>query len=293
MPYSPYAQNPSLYAQSPYGSPYTSPYPSPYASPLGAAPSLYTPSPFFPTQGLWPGTPFASPYAQLSPGLAAPYTPGLATPYTTTALPAAPSPGAASTMLPPDGTPPTTPPVLQPVHVAPWLTYNPLDPRPAIRWDVASEPSNAKQWSSKLWRFAPLAPQFEERATYPGAEEKVLIVVDGVDTVQEVYGAIEVPIADPSLGDVLKAVHEFFQKRMNKDEVEKVKAMKEGNWERMIQAMADRCRRAPGLPEYEWSQGLRRVDLLGEKTAWGGLQVEYTAEGGWQLRLMLTTVEAE
>lgn len=269
-PYSPYA--------SPFPSPYTTPYTSPYASPIGGANPFLQPSPFVPNAHLWQGAPFATPYPPFAPGLATPYTPPGATP------------GASPSALLPGDIPP---PFAKSVQVAPWLAYNPYAPQPAIVWDVAAEPARARHYSEKLAHLVPLAPKFGEQATYPGAVEKLEIVVDGIDTVAELWGAIEVSGPDPTVGDILRAVHGFFEKRMSRDEVDKIKAMKEGNWERLVQAMAERCRRAPGLAEYEWSQGLRRVDCLGENTAWGGLRVEYKEDGTWQLRLTLVPVSKE
>lgn len=84
-------------------------------------------------------------------------------------------------------------------------------------------------------------------------------------TMQDVCGPLFLA-SRATVGDVLRAVHAYFQERAEEDEV---------RWARA---------RGVDLPD---AQPVRRVHLLGKQVLWGGLQRGTTPAGttGWFLRL--------
>jgi hypothetical protein len=270
------------YMPNAFMSPFTSPYASPYTTPQNSAQALYA------AAGL--ASPYRSPYG--SPIM----------PAAAYASPMPPpcyffSPGQETKEIPalvPDAAPPAG---VAAVQIAPWVSASSFgNPSPSLaKWDVRSPPSTASYMGEHRTRL-PLSKQAGEQATFPGNEAMLRILVDGPDMslLTKLYpDGIAVGSADASVDALLKAVFEFFQTRMTKDEVEAVKSHTDTAWEELVQAMAARCRASTQLAEVEWNQGLRRVDVLGEKRAFAGFRVEYLEEGAWRLRLQLTNVSKD
>jgi hypothetical protein len=109
----------------------------------------------------------------------------------------------------------------------------------------------------------------------------------------KLWPSIPVSEVDATVDEVLNAIHAFFHARMNQEEVDAARAAPDGTFAAMVAAMTARCRASPGLAEVEWAKGLRRVDVLSDSRAFGGLRVEYAESGEWSLRLALLPVAKE
>lgn len=89
--------------------------------------------------------------------------------------------------------------------------------------------------------------------------------------------------------DVLHAIYEYFQMRVGRREVERIShALGDPEiYEKMTDAMFQRCMVTPALPGYEIKNGLKRIDCLGDATFFWGLYVTYNNDRTWQLNLGL------
>jgi hypothetical protein len=125
----------------------------------------------------------------------------------------------------------------------------------------------------------------DEDATWPLPEPGATVRL-GDALAHELWGAVPLPDDDAgaSTGGVLAAVHAFLQKSVRPDEVPRIKD-EDGKWDAAVRAMADRCRNTPGVPEAEWSRGMKRVDVLGGKACVG--VIAEGEEDGWGLVLVL------
>jgi hypothetical protein len=56
-------------------------------------------------------------------------------------------------------------------------------------------------------------------------------------------------------------------------EVDYLQSLDPGNYDILVNAYFARCNVTPALPGFEQSQGLKRVDLLGDQRAFWGLWV--------------------
>jgi len=247
---------------------------------------------------LFPGSPmagFASPYAS-------PFGSPLPPPgyfFSPNASPTEIAPAPEKGTVPPEGT--------TAVQIAPWIAaparppFGAGGPGPSTlaNWDVRRGLDTATFPGDRDTRV-PLAVRFGEQATYPANEANTTLLFEGpgpeIALLNKLWPeGLTISQADASVGDIIKAVFEFFQTRMRKEEVEVLKEGEKGaaNWAALVQAMAARCRASTQLAEVEWNQGLRRVDVLGEARAFGGIRVEYIEEGGWRLKMALAPVVKE
>ncbi|RPD60226.1 hypothetical protein L226DRAFT_471623 [Lentinus tigrinus ALCF2SS1-7] len=88
--------------------------------------------------------------------------------------------------------------------------------------------------------------------------------------------------------DVVDAVYEYFQQPLLPNEAAMIERDSPDAWRQMMTSFSKRCRDAHGIADFEWRQGMRRVDCLGERHMWWGLWVTHnTANGTFQLNLGL------
>ncbi|OBZ67665.1 hypothetical protein A0H81_12226 [Grifola frondosa] len=145
-----------------------------------------------------------------------------------------------------------------------WLVPNPINPDvPHVMWDVSQHPLTAKRITGREL-VADITRYLDEQATNPPSD-KILIICD-IGMAQNMWGPIVVQKSRITVWDVFLAIYEYFQKQMTRKEVDYLASLASGNLKSMEDACYKRCLRAPALPGYEWQQGMRRVDCLGDKT---------------------------
>jgi len=172
------------------------------------------------------------------------------------------------------------------IKAAPWLIPNPYNPQsPHTFWDVCQVPSTAKRLTGKHV-IVDLKPHFDDEATSPGAP-KVHIVCD-VDIINRLWG----PIIIKSDGvvkvwDILQGIYQHLQTPLTRREVDLMTEADAKNYDKIVDAMYRRCSRDPSLPGRAWKDGLKRVDCLGDMTAFGGLRIVENPDNTWQFHLVL------
>ncbi|KAI6140982.1 hypothetical protein BKA82DRAFT_2655150, partial [Pisolithus tinctorius] len=194
--------------------------------------------------------------------------------------------------------PPLPWPTGAPVWLAPWLTPNPVNPSvPQIKWDVSTHPMTARRITG-AHVILPLDSREggsagtgidHELATLPPSDR--IIVLCDVGSMSQFWGpvVIERPGGRVTIRDLLKGIYAFFQTRLTRAEVEHISSLGPNNYGLLVDAYQRRTtqRHLGVLRDWEWREGMRRVDCLGDRTWWWGVWVTYNSNGRWQLNLGL------
>lgn len=135
-----------------------------------------------------------------------------------------------------------------------------------------------------------LMDKLDDVATHPAVDR--LVVVCQVGVAERFWGHIEVKASRPkgvTVWDVFNGIHGYFQKRVGRRELGRMKELlgDERLEEKMADAFYQRICITPALPGYELKEGLKRVDCLGDRCFFWGLYVSYNDDGSWQLNLGL------
>ena len=200
-----------------------------------------------------------------------------------------PMPGAC-----PDWTPGVWPPAATPrgtlIQLAPWMIPNPCNAAlPHIMWDISQLPTTAKRITGNHV-IVSVMDKLDDLATHPAVDR--LVVACQVGVAENFWGHIEVKASRPkgvTVWDVFSGIFEYFQKRVGKRELKRMKEMSgdERLEEKLTDAFYQRIRTTPALPGYELKGGLKRVDCLGDGCFFWGLYVSYNNDNTWQLNLGL------
>ncbi|KIK12759.1 hypothetical protein PISMIDRAFT_120316, partial [Pisolithus microcarpus 441] len=77
--------------------------------------------------------------------------------------------------------------------------------------------------------------------------------------------------------DLLADIYAFFQTRVTRAEVERISALGKDEYRSLVDAYRRRTtQRGLGvLRDWEWREGMKRVDCLGEGRWWWGVSVTY------------------
>jgi hypothetical protein len=156
-------------------------------------------------------------------------------------------------------------------------------------WDISQSPATAKRITGNPV-IVHVMDKLEDIATHPAVDR--LEVVCQVGVAEKLWGHIEVH-ASRSKGvtvwDVFNGIFEYFQKRVGRRELDRMKEMlgDEKLEEKMADAFYQRVLVTPALPGYELKKGLKRIDCLGDACFFWGLYVSYNDDNTWQLNLGL------
>lgn len=176
-----------------------------------------------------------------------------------------------------------------PLHLAPWLAPNPVNPeRPHVMWDVSEPPSTAKRLSGKDV-IVDMRDAFSSDATavFPETDEILVVCNLGLGG-QDMWPPIRIrKHGKVTSGDVFWAIYEFFQTPITCDEVDIIRGRSEDDYRRLLDGCYRRCKRTPGLADITRRQGLKRVDCLEDRTTWWGMVPVWGADGSWSLHLGL------
>jgi hypothetical protein len=156
-------------------------------------------------------------------------------------------------------------------------------------WDISQSPTTAKQITGNHV-IKTVTERLDDIATHPGVDR--LVVVCQVGVAQVSWGHIDIRASGPkgvTVWDVFNGIFEYFQKRVGRRELDRMKEMvgDEQLEEKMAAAFYQRVLITPALPGYELEQGLKRVDCLGDASFFWGLYVSYNDNNTWQLNLGL------
>ena len=176
------------------------------------------------------------------------------------------------------------------IQLAPWMIPNPRNPAlPHMMWDISQSPTTANRITGNHV-IVSVMDKLDDIATHPAVDR--LVVACQVGVAEMFWGHIDVK-ASRSKGvtvwDVFNGIYEYFQKRVGRRELDRMKELlgDERLEEKMADAFYQRVRITPALPGYELKGGLKRVDCLGDSCFFWGLYVSYNDDGSWQLNLGL------
>jgi hypothetical protein len=194
-----------------------------------------------------------------------------------------------------------------PIRLAPYLIPNPANPdMPQIVWDISQNPSGAQRITG-AHTIISLSSQFHQQAIVPATEE-VRIAVES-PFVEHLWGPIMVTSKSKiTVWDILSyvslmsfschlahlgisAIYEFFQKRLTHSEVRYIQSLDPRNYDILVDAYCARCNVTPALPGFERLQGLKRIDILGDKRGFWGIWISFDdSSSSWHLNLGLVNL---
>ena len=176
------------------------------------------------------------------------------------------------------------------IQLAPWMIPNPCNASlPHIMWDISQSPMTAKRITGNHV-IKSVTDRLDDVATSPAVDR--LVVVCQVGVAQNLWGHINVKasgLKGVTVWDVFNGIFEYFQKRVGRRELDRMKGMlgDEQLEEKMAGAFYQRILVTPALPGYELKEGLKRVDFMGDACFFWGLYVSYNDDDTWQLNLGL------
>ncbi|KAI5991925.1 hypothetical protein EDD15DRAFT_2549481, partial [Pisolithus albus] len=204
-----------------------------------------------------------------------------------------PTPGAGSIPQRNPGTrPPMSRPMDMPVRLAPWLMPNPVNPYiPQLEWDVSRHPSTARRVTGAHVTVPLDSAEGGAGAgstgtgianapvTYPESD-RIIISCDQIGIIGQLWGPIVIERLGGrrvTIGDLLAGIYAFLQTRVTRAEVDRISALGEENYQSMVDAYRRRTTRRElgALRDWEWREGVRRVDCLGEGRWWWGAWMTY------------------
>ncbi|KAI0783744.1 hypothetical protein C8Q75DRAFT_810546 [Abortiporus biennis] len=169
------------------------------------------------------------------------------------------------------------------VCLCPWLIPNPGDPNtPHVIWDISTSPMTALRITGRNVILS-LRDKFGEQATYP-ATDKLLIYCP---LMQDYWGPIVVKSSNIVLEDVLYAIYEYFQTPLTRAEYDYLCDLNPGNQQKLHDALWQRSLTSGNLTGFDISQGLKRVDCLGDNKVFWGLWVTYNFDNTFHLNVGL------
>lgn len=156
-------------------------------------------------------------------------------------------------------------------------------------WDISQLPTTAKRITGNHV-IVNLMDKLDDVATHPAVDR--LVVVCQVGVAERFWGHIDVKASRPkgvTVWDVFNGIYEYFQKRIGRRELDRMKEMlgDEKLEEKMADAFYQRICVTPALPGYEHKEGLKRVDCLGDTCFFWGMYVTPNHDNTWQLNLGL------
>ena len=98
-------------------------------------------------------------------------------------------------------------------------------------------------------------------------------------------------IAHLRLGHLFSGIYEFFQIQLTQTEVGYIQSLDQRNYDILVKACHARCNVTPALPGFERTQGLKRIDILGDQRGFWGLWITFDdLSNCWHLNLGLVNL---
>ncbi|KIK16036.1 hypothetical protein PISMIDRAFT_40307, partial [Pisolithus microcarpus 441] len=118
-----------------------------------------------------------------------------------------------------------------------------------------------------------------EPVTYP-ASDRIIVSCDQIGIIGQLWGPIVIERSggrSVTVRDLLAGIYAFFQTRVTRAEVDCISSLGRDNYQAMVDAYRQRTTRRElgALRDWEWREGVRRVDCLGEGRWWWGVWVSY------------------
>lgn len=121
--------------------------------------------------------------------------------------------------------------------------------------------------------------------TLPAADSITITCRTGA--IADFWPEINVRGSPVTTDKILDDIYQHFHAEVDEVEYMQILEMDTQNAKSVVDTMYERCKLANELFENAWRVGLRRIDCLGDKHHFKGLQVEYSGNESWKLELKL------
>ena len=156
-----------------------------------------------------------------------------------------------------------------------------------LSWDLRIAPS-----STTITNQGRPGVNMTSYATTPAVNN--ITISCRADLVKRMWPDIPVTQSLVTVGGVLKAIYDHFQQEITEDEYKKIQAMDPQTYPHLLNnTRNDRSALLMRNKESILKVQLRRVDCLGEKHNFGGLRIEYLADGSYSIVLHLTSKKSD
>ncbi|KAG0703476.1 hypothetical protein DFH29DRAFT_440677 [Suillus ampliporus] len=171
---------------------------------------------------------------------------------------------------------------------APWLALNPFQPAmPVLQWDIRQSPIAAR-----LTTGAHISTDLAQALSSPVTDPPVSIIEIAIPACFMAYmwNVVRVQRTGTiTVRDVLDAIYEWLQTPLTRAEMEHIEHVSPTSVEAILRALHERASTSSTLQGWEYLQGPRRIDCLGDIRRWIGLSYSPTGQG-MQLVLNLQTI---
>ncbi|KAG2342679.1 hypothetical protein BDR05DRAFT_339657 [Suillus weaverae] len=176
-------------------------------------------------------------------------------------------------------------------EIAPWLALNPFQPTmPMLQWDIRQNPITAR-----LTTGAHISTDLAHALSSPITDIPVNIIEIAIPACPMAYMWNVIRVQKSSavkVQDVLDAIYEWLQAPLTRAEMEHIEYVNPFGVEAVLWALQERASTSPTLHGWEYRQGPRRIDCLGDVRRWIGLSYSPTGQG-MQLVLNLQTIQRQ
>lgn len=174
-------------------------------------------------------------------------------------------------------------------EIAPWLAINPFQPNmPMLQWDIRQNPITAR-----LTTGAHITTDLAHVLSSPIADIPIGIIEIAIPACPMAYMWNVIRVQRSStikVQDVLDTIYEWLQTPLTRVEMEHIERVNPDGVEAVLWALQERASTSLALHGWEYRQGPRRIDRLGDIRRWIGLSYSPTGQG-MQLVLNLETVQ--
>lgn len=171
---------------------------------------------------------------------------------------------------------------------APSLARNPFQPdMPILQWDVRQHPL-----TTRLTTGAHISTNLGSAMSAPATDPPVSIIEITIQagSMTHLWNIVRVQRTGTiKVVDILNSIYEWLQIPLTEAEMEHIERVSPASVEAVLSAFHERSRTSPALRGWEYLQGPRRIDCLGDVRKWMGLSYSPTGQG-MQLVLNLQTI---
>ncbi|KAG2156972.1 hypothetical protein DEU56DRAFT_905651 [Suillus clintonianus] len=172
---------------------------------------------------------------------------------------------------------------------APWLALNPFQPAmPMLQWDIRQNPITAR-----LTTGAHISADLAHVLNSPATDIPISIIEIAIPAcpMAHMWNVVRVQRTSAiKVQDILDAIYEWLQTPLTRAEMEHIEHVNPDSAEAVLWALQERASVSPTLHGWEYRQGPRRIDCLGDVRRWIGLSYSPTGQG-MQLVLNLQTIQ--
>jgi hypothetical protein len=158
---------------------------------------------------------------------------------------------------------------------------------PMLQWDIRQHPL-----TSRLTTGAHISVNLEDAMNAPVTDPPVSILEIAIQgcSMAHLWNVVRVQRTGAiKVADILNDVYEWLQTPLTAAEMQHIERVSPDSVEAVLSAFHERAYSSPALRGWEYRQGPRRIDCLGDVRRWMGLSYSPTGQG-MQLVLNLEAI---